>query len=173
MLSGFRPIIYIYHGMNNLSLSTYEYLHIATLVTCFVHRYGFLLPLNFATRQDTLSTCVAILHQFRVPPDMYQVGYTKLFFRAGQVTFHSLNHSTVLVEKLDANCLVAQVVYISVANISQMLISVFKFWHLGCVPMVVGNPCPRTKEERLVKIPVSQQCNLMLVCMQYLHSILV
>lgn len=51
----------------------------------FASRYGFLLPLNFATRQDTLSTCVAILHQFRVPPDMYQVGYTKLFFRAGQI----------------------------------------------------------------------------------------
>lgn len=51
----------------------------------FALRYGFLLPLNFPTRQDTLSTCVAILHQFRVPPDMYQVGYTKLFFRAGQI----------------------------------------------------------------------------------------
>ncbi|MCO5570788.1 hypothetical protein L7F22_024516 [Adiantum nelumboides] len=51
----------------------------------FALRYGFLLPLDFATRQDTLSVCVAILHQFRVPPDMYQVGYTKLFFRAGQV----------------------------------------------------------------------------------------
>ena len=48
-------------------------------------RYGFLLPLNFSAEQDVLSTCVAILHQFKVPPDMYQVGYTKLFFRAGQV----------------------------------------------------------------------------------------
>lgn len=51
----------------------------------FASRYGFLLPLNTASRQDILSTCVAILHQFRVPPDMYQVGYTKLFFRAGQI----------------------------------------------------------------------------------------
>ncbi|KAI5063038.1 hypothetical protein GOP47_0021585 [Adiantum capillus-veneris] len=51
----------------------------------FALRYSFLLPLNFATGQDTLSVCVAILHQFRVPPDMYQVGYTKLFFRAGQI----------------------------------------------------------------------------------------
>ncbi|KAH7423020.1 hypothetical protein KP509_12G036000 [Ceratopteris richardii] len=51
----------------------------------FSERYGFLLSPNFASQQDTLSTCVAILHQFRVHPDMYQVGYTKLFFRAGQV----------------------------------------------------------------------------------------
>lgn len=32
-----------------------------------------------------LSICVAILHQFGIAPEMYQVGITKLFFRAGQV----------------------------------------------------------------------------------------
>jgi myosin-5 len=56
-------------------------------------RYGFLLPLNLSAGQDILSTCVAILHQFRVPPDMYQVGYTKLFFRAGQVDMKPLYSS--------------------------------------------------------------------------------
>ncbi|KAH7404329.1 hypothetical protein KP509_15G021000 [Ceratopteris richardii] len=51
----------------------------------FAQRYHFLLPLSLANQEDPLSICVAILHQFKVRPDMYQVGYTKLFFRAGQV----------------------------------------------------------------------------------------
>ena len=52
----------------------------------FLSRYGFLLPLNLSRQDDTLSTCLAILKQFKIPLDMYQVGYTKLFFRAGQVS---------------------------------------------------------------------------------------
>ncbi|KAK1325885.1 hypothetical protein QJS10_CPA01g00064 [Acorus calamus] len=47
-------------------------------------RYGFLL-LESVASQDPLSVSVAILHQFNILPEMYQVGYTKLFFRAGQV----------------------------------------------------------------------------------------
>ncbi|KAK7343306.1 hypothetical protein VNO77_11954 [Canavalia gladiata] len=50
----------------------------------FAKRYGFLLLENVAS-QDPLSVSVAILHQFNILPEMYQVGYTKLFFRAGQI----------------------------------------------------------------------------------------
>lgn len=49
-------------------------------------RYGFLLSENVAS-QDPLSVSVAILHQFNILPEMYQVGYTKLFFRTGQVNW--------------------------------------------------------------------------------------
>ena len=48
-------------------------------------RYGFLLLDNVAS-QDPLSVSVAILNQFGILPEMFQVGYTKLFFRTGQVT---------------------------------------------------------------------------------------
>lgn len=50
----------------------------------FARRYGFLLQENIAS-QDPLSVSVAILHQFNILPEMYQVGYTKLFFRTGQI----------------------------------------------------------------------------------------
>ncbi|KAF3787718.1 Myosin-1 [Nymphaea thermarum] len=50
----------------------------------FARRYGFLLLENVAS-QDPLSVSVAILQQFNILPDMYQVGYTKLFFRTGQI----------------------------------------------------------------------------------------
>ncbi|XVF67035.1 hypothetical protein PTKIN_Ptkin10aG0088700 [Pterospermum kingtungense] len=50
----------------------------------FSRRYGFLLLENVAP-QDPLSVSVAILHQFNILPEMYQVGYTKLFFRTGQI----------------------------------------------------------------------------------------
>ncbi|KAG6713716.1 hypothetical protein I3842_05G167500 [Carya illinoinensis] len=50
----------------------------------FARRYGFLLLEN-AAFQDPLSVSVAILHQFNILPEMYQVGYTKLFFRTGQI----------------------------------------------------------------------------------------
>ncbi|XP_050373280.1 myosin-1 [Argentina anserina] len=50
----------------------------------FARRYGFLLLENVAS-QEPLSVSVAILHQFNILPDMYQVGYTKLFFRTGQI----------------------------------------------------------------------------------------
>lgn len=51
----------------------------------FARRYGFLLLEHVAT-QDPLSVSVAILQQFNILPDMYQVGYTKLFFRTGQIS---------------------------------------------------------------------------------------
>jgi myosin-5 len=51
----------------------------------FARRYGFLLLEDVAS-QDPLSVSVAILHQFNILPEMYQVGYTKLFFRTGQVS---------------------------------------------------------------------------------------
>ncbi|XP_051121312.1 myosin-1 [Andrographis paniculata] len=50
----------------------------------FSRRYGFLL-LEHVASQDPLSVSVAILHQFNIQPEMYQVGYTKLFFRTGQI----------------------------------------------------------------------------------------
>lgn len=50
----------------------------------FARRYGFLL-LESVASQDPLSVSVAILHQFNIPPEMYEVGYTKLFFRTGQI----------------------------------------------------------------------------------------
>ncbi|XP_039018483.1 myosin-1-like isoform X2 [Hibiscus syriacus] len=50
----------------------------------FARRYDFLLVEN-ASAQDPLSVSVAILHQFKILPEMYQVGYTKLFFRTGQI----------------------------------------------------------------------------------------
>ncbi|KAJ6918991.1 myosin-1-like [Populus alba x Populus x berolinensis] len=51
----------------------------------FARRYGFLLLESVAYSQDPLSISVAILHQFDILPEMYQVGYTKLFFRTGQI----------------------------------------------------------------------------------------
>ncbi|KAM7261796.1 hypothetical protein ACFE04_020873 [Oxalis oulophora] len=50
----------------------------------FARRYGFLLLESIAS-QDPLTVSVAILHQFNILPEMYQVGYTKLFFRTGQI----------------------------------------------------------------------------------------
>ena len=49
-------------------------------------RYGFLLLESIAAK-DPLSVSVAILHQFNILPEMYQVGQTKLFFRTGQVLY--------------------------------------------------------------------------------------
>ncbi|CAN1812414.1 VIII-1 [Linum perenne] len=51
----------------------------------FARRYGFLLLENAVTTQDPLGVSVAILHQFGILPEMYEVGYTKLFFRTGQI----------------------------------------------------------------------------------------
>ncbi|KAF3590062.1 hypothetical protein F2Q69_00029682 [Brassica cretica] len=50
----------------------------------FALRYGFLLLESIAAK-DPLSVSVAILHQFNILPEMYLVGYTKLFFRTGQI----------------------------------------------------------------------------------------
>ena len=48
-------------------------------------RYGFLLPQSLASQQDILNVCLAILQHFKIAPEMYQVGISKLFFRVGQV----------------------------------------------------------------------------------------
>ncbi|KAL3636844.1 hypothetical protein CASFOL_019143 [Castilleja foliolosa] len=50
----------------------------------FARRYGFLLPEKMAC-QDPLSISIAVLKQFGILPERYQVGYTKLYFRAGQI----------------------------------------------------------------------------------------
>ncbi|KAL4309084.1 hypothetical protein GQ457_01G005030 [Hibiscus cannabinus] len=50
----------------------------------FAERYGFLL-LETNASQDPLSISVAVLKQFNVLPEMYQIGYTKLFLRTGQI----------------------------------------------------------------------------------------
>ncbi|KAK3010950.1 hypothetical protein RJ639_011846 [Escallonia herrerae] len=50
----------------------------------FTRRYGFLLSENNICL-DPLSMSVAILQQFDVLPETYQVGYTKLYFRVGQI----------------------------------------------------------------------------------------
>ncbi|CAK8535181.1 unnamed protein product [Lathyrus sativus] len=50
----------------------------------FAQRYGFLLYEAYIS-QDPLSVSVAVLQQFNIPPEMYQVGFTKLYLRTGQV----------------------------------------------------------------------------------------
>ncbi|XVF78057.1 hypothetical protein PTKIN_Ptkin14bG0097700 [Pterospermum kingtungense] len=50
----------------------------------FAERYGFLL-LERNVPQDPLSTSVAVLKKFNVLPEMYQIGYTKLYLRTGQI----------------------------------------------------------------------------------------
>ncbi|RDY06773.1 Myosin-2, partial [Mucuna pruriens] len=52
----------------------------------FARRYGFLLC-EANTSQDPLSISVAVLQQFNIPPGMYQVGFTKLYLRTGQIDF--------------------------------------------------------------------------------------
>lgn len=46
-------------------------------------RYGFLQESH--TLQDPLSISIAVLQHFNVLPEMYQIGYTKLYLRSGQV----------------------------------------------------------------------------------------
>ncbi|PHT62898.1 Myosin-2 [Capsicum annuum] len=50
----------------------------------FSKRYGVLLPED-DERKDPLSISVSILRKFDILPEMYQVGYTKLYFWAGQI----------------------------------------------------------------------------------------
>ncbi|KAL0824579.1 hypothetical protein Bca101_048256 [Brassica carinata] len=50
----------------------------------FAGRYGFLLA-DKKVSQDPLSVSIAVLKQYDVHPEMYQVGYTKLYLRTGQV----------------------------------------------------------------------------------------
>lgn len=48
-------------------------------------RYGFFVK-ESGVSQDPLSISFAVLQQFNVHPEMYHVGFTKLFFRTGQVS---------------------------------------------------------------------------------------
>nr|AAG49341.1 myosin subfamily VIII heavy chain [Petroselinum crispum] len=48
----------------------------------FAERYGILS--KFDIIQDPLSASVSVLQQFGIQPEMYQVGYTRLYFRTGQ-----------------------------------------------------------------------------------------
>ncbi|XP_022717027.1 LOW QUALITY PROTEIN: myosin-2 [Durio zibethinus] len=50
----------------------------------FAERYGFLL-LETNVSQDPLSISVAVLKQFNVLLEMYQIGYTRLYLRTGQI----------------------------------------------------------------------------------------
>ncbi|PAN14443.1 hypothetical protein PAHAL_2G410200 [Panicum hallii] len=69
----------------------------------FAERYGFLLLRSIAS-QDPLSVSIAVLQQLNIPPEMYQVGYTKLFFRTGQVAAlenakRKMLHGTLCIQK--------------------------------------------------------------------------
>ncbi|CAK8561329.1 unnamed protein product [Lathyrus sativus] len=50
----------------------------------FSRRYKFLLS-ETDIPQDPLSVSVAVLQKFNIPSEMYQVGHTKLYLRAGQI----------------------------------------------------------------------------------------
>ncbi|KAJ6842435.1 myosin-2-like [Iris pallida] len=50
----------------------------------FAERYGNFL-LETAISQDPLSVSTLILHKFNIQPDMYHLGHSKIFFRAGQI----------------------------------------------------------------------------------------
>ncbi|KAL5548017.1 hypothetical protein UlMin_003248 [Ulmus minor] len=50
----------------------------------FAERYAFLLPKSIVA-QDPLSASIAVLQQFNVQPEMYQIGYTKVYLRTGQI----------------------------------------------------------------------------------------
>ncbi|KAG2299313.1 hypothetical protein Bca52824_035785 [Brassica carinata] len=50
----------------------------------FAGRYGFLLS-DKKVSQDPLSVSIAVLKEYDVHPEMYQVGYTKLYLRIGQI----------------------------------------------------------------------------------------
>ncbi|KAK4796712.1 hypothetical protein SAY86_029038 [Trapa natans] len=50
----------------------------------FAERYGFLLMGDLVSK-DPLSISVAVLQQFNIHPEMYQVGFTKLYLRTGQI----------------------------------------------------------------------------------------
>lgn len=59
--------------------------HIRVTHELFAERYKLLLPQNFST-SDALSVCIALLHRSNIPHETYQVGFTKLFFHAGQIS---------------------------------------------------------------------------------------
>ena len=49
----------------------------------FVQRYIELMPKSAIRTNNTLKLCEALLDHFRVPEDMWQLGHSKIFFRAG------------------------------------------------------------------------------------------
>lgn len=51
----------------------------------FASRFGVLLSQKFVENQDALSISVAVLQKYNIPPHMYRVGLTKLFFHTGQI----------------------------------------------------------------------------------------
>lgn len=72
---------------SSLSITSWFFIlprNISTL-PAWIFRYGVLLPESDVS-QDPLSTSIAVLQQFDLHPEMYQVGYTKLYFRVGQVS---------------------------------------------------------------------------------------
>ncbi|KAK1418061.1 hypothetical protein QVD17_27199 [Tagetes erecta] len=78
----------------------------------FATRFGCLLSDN--TRcQDSLSTSIAILQQYRVLPEMYQLGFTKIYFRADQVGVLEKLRQEVLqgMYKVENRCVGGRVVH--------------------------------------------------------------
>ncbi|KAJ8625248.1 hypothetical protein MRB53_033778 [Persea americana] len=87
----------------------------------FARRYGFLLLENAASK-DPLSVSVAILHQFNILPEMYQVGYTKLFFRTGQRYRAAVTIQKQIKRKL------ARKAFVNVRDASILIQSVIRGW---------------------------------------------
>ncbi|CAD6217623.1 unnamed protein product [Miscanthus lutarioriparius] len=105
----------------------------------FAERYGFLLLRSIAS-QDPLSVSIAVLQQFNIPPEMYQVGYTKLFFHTGQlymserarIHFDNLVkrwRAAVLIQKYTRRRLAANMFNDQLSHIIHLLQSVMR----GCL----------------------------------------
>ena len=69
-----------------------------SLMCSSICRYGFLLPRVLSDHEDVLSICVAVFDHFGIAPEMYQVGITKLFFRAGQVIRIHISHPFIRIQ---------------------------------------------------------------------------
>ena len=54
----------------------------------FVKRYIELMPRSAIKSRDTIALCEQLLAHFRVPQEMWQLGHTKIFFRAGVLGAH-------------------------------------------------------------------------------------
>ncbi|XP_062018442.1 myosin-2 isoform X1 [Rosa rugosa] len=61
----------------------------------FAGRYGFLLP-KATVAKDPLSLSIAVLQQFSFLPEMYQIGYTKVYLRTGQIAALEDKRSKIL-----------------------------------------------------------------------------
>lgn len=118
-------------------------------ICCVAFRYGFLLPENNMC-QDPLSTSVAILQQFGIPPSMYRVAYAKLYFRAGQVCFYI--QSTFLYPLLIS--LEAQVTGLPVFLIRKIV------W-MRCVPFI-GHMLALENRVMFVSVVLQEKCKKLL-----------